>query len=447
MSGGFEVNFDGLVGPTYHYGGLSYGNIASKKHSGQISNPKQAALQGLEKMKFLHDLGLKQAFLPPQQRPDLRYLNALGYSGQLKKIIEKIAKEDMGFLSACFSASNMWTANAATISPSKDCENGKIHITPANLATQLHRSMEKDWTSRLLKSVFSDLTIFQHHVALPSERYFSDEGAANHIRLCRDYDSEGIEVFVFGQDNHSKLPATKYPIRQSLQASECIARSHQLNRDRTLFVQQNPEAINAGVFHNDVISVGNLNVFFYHEKAFVETQKAVSAIRKTFEDHCQAHLYLIEVKENHVSLADAVASYLFNSQLISVTDEKMALICPSDCENFSHIKDLLNEILEKDNPIQEVHYVNVRQSMQNGGGPACLRLRVVLNDRQLVGCHSGVLFDEIVYDKLKMWVKQYYRDKLHLDDLADPKLWEENCQAFSVLSDVLKLEPSLYNSY
>ena len=28
---GYEINFDGLVGPTHHYAGLSFGNEASTK--------------------------------------------------------------------------------------------------------------------------------------------------------------------------------------------------------------------------------------------------------------------------------------------------------------------------------------------------------------------------------------------------------------------------------
>ncbi|EAP0071555.1 succinylarginine dihydrolase, partial [Salmonella enterica subsp. enterica serovar Stanley] len=45
-----EVNFDGLVGLTHHYAGLSFGNEASTRHRFQMSNPRLAVKQGLLKM-------------------------------------------------------------------------------------------------------------------------------------------------------------------------------------------------------------------------------------------------------------------------------------------------------------------------------------------------------------------------------------------------------------
>lgn len=61
---GYEVNFDGLVGLTHHYAGLSFGNEASTRHQNTLSNPRLAAKQGLLKMKALADLGYKQGVLP-----------------------------------------------------------------------------------------------------------------------------------------------------------------------------------------------------------------------------------------------------------------------------------------------------------------------------------------------------------------------------------------------
>ena len=48
-----EFNFDGLVGPSHNYAGLSFGNVASFSNVKSASNPKQAALQGLAKMRAL----------------------------------------------------------------------------------------------------------------------------------------------------------------------------------------------------------------------------------------------------------------------------------------------------------------------------------------------------------------------------------------------------------
>src|SRR5262245_53014556 len=146
-----EVNFDGIVGPTHNYAGLSYGNIASLKSKLTVSNPRQAALEGLEKMKFLMDLGVQQAVLPPHERPHLPTLRALGYSGSDAEILSKVQKDDPVLLTACSSASAMWAANAATVSPSADSSDRRVHFTPANLVTQFHRSIEPSMTARVLR--------------------------------------------------------------------------------------------------------------------------------------------------------------------------------------------------------------------------------------------------------------------------------------------------------
>src|ERR1044072_3846641 len=112
-----QVNFDGIVGPTHNYAGLSYGNVASMTNKSSVSHPRQAALEGLAKMKFLHDLGLKQAVLPPPERPHRPTLRARGYEGDDAATLAKVAKEDPQLLAKVSSASAMWAANAATVSP------------------------------------------------------------------------------------------------------------------------------------------------------------------------------------------------------------------------------------------------------------------------------------------------------------------------------------------
>jgi len=112
-----ELNLDGIVGPTHNYAGLSWGNLASQKHKLSVSNPRQAALEGLAKMKFLADMGIPQAVLPPHQRPHLPTLRSLGYSGSDAEILAKAHQDNPVLLSACCSASAMWSANAATVSP------------------------------------------------------------------------------------------------------------------------------------------------------------------------------------------------------------------------------------------------------------------------------------------------------------------------------------------
>ena len=89
----YEVNFDGLVGNTHNYAGLAIGDKASMQHAFSISHPKEAALQGLGKMKLLMDLGLKQAVLPPQPRPAIPFLKSLGFKGNDPAMILKKAYE------------------------------------------------------------------------------------------------------------------------------------------------------------------------------------------------------------------------------------------------------------------------------------------------------------------------------------------------------------------
>ncbi|WP_417895004.1 N-succinylarginine dihydrolase, partial [Bacillus inaquosorum] len=93
-------------------------------------------------------------------------------------------------------------------------------------------------------------------------------------RLCRAYGEAGVELFVYGRSAFDvSQPAPKrYPARQTLEASQAIARLHGLGDESAVFIQQNPDVIDQGVFHNDVIAVGNQNVLFFHQQAFLHTE-------------------------------------------------------------------------------------------------------------------------------------------------------------------------------
>ncbi len=439
-----EINFDGLVGPTHNYAGLSYGNLASTKHKLSISHPRRAALEGLAKMKFLMDLGIRQGILPPQERPDLPMLRQLGFTGTDSKIIEMSNKEAPALLAACSSASSMWAANAATVSPSADASNTRVHFTPANLISNFHRSIEAPQTAAMLKRIFGDEKFFVHHPPLPGAVALSDEGAANHTRLGIAHGEPGLELFVYGRvaSDATRTGPKKFPGRQTFEASAAIARSHQLNSNRTILIPQNPKAIDAGVFHNDVVAVGNLNVLFHHELAFAPDIAKTIATR--FQVLFGTRLRRIEVKEKTISLREAVQTYLFNSQLVSLPNGRMALIAPWECQERPRVKKYLDRLISKGDPIAAVHYVDVRQSMHNGGGPACLRLRVVLTDGQLMRTHPGVLLSQSLYERLIQWVRRYYRETLAPRDLADPKLLEESRAALDELTRILQLG-SLYD--
>lgn len=428
-----EANIDSLTGMTHFYGGLAEGNLASLKHRFATSHPKKAALEGLEKMLFLMRRGLPQIVLPPHPRPYFPLLKKLGFEGKPEAMLQKAYQECPNIFFACFSSSFMWTANAATITPSSDNADGKVHITPANLSTLLHRSLEAPFTSRLLKLLFSDPNSFVHHPPLPAST--ADEGAANHTRF-----SSGVHFFVYGRTLSANRPLeTRFYPRQTEEAQSSIIRLHGLEPSQIVFAEQSPEAINAGVFHNDVISTGNGNFFLYHEKAFVDTPATIKALAT------KAPLSFFEVKEKEISLVDAVKSYLFNSQWVSLPDNKSLFIAPIECEEIPPVKRFLTRFIEESKA--ELAVFSLRESMQNGGGPACLRLRAVLNEKELQKCHSKLVLTEALGADLRSWIETHYRDTLHPEDLLDPELLKETRKGLEKLLPILGLPPTLYEEY
>ena len=421
-----EYNFDGLIGPTHNYAGLSFGNIASATNKGAASNPKEAALQGLAKMRAAMELGLKQGFLPPQDRPHLKTLRALGFSGSDTEIIETAANAEPLLLANCYAASSMWTANAGTVAPSPDTADGKVHFTPANLAANFHRSIEADTTARVLEHIFSDETFFTHHPPLPGAMHFGDEGAANHGRLCEAHGDPGIHLFVYGVDGEM------FPARQKQRASQAVARSHRLDPAKTVFIEQSKTALDAGAFHNDVVGVANGTVLFLHEQSFADPKAAYSEIREK-----APFVEIVEAPANMVSLGDCIKSYLFNSQLLSLPGGEMALLLPTESEENPRVKTFVDETLSKNNPINRVIYKNVRESMRNGGGPACLRLRVVLSEEEAAAADSQFLLNSEKIAALENWVHTHYRDRIAPDDLRDPTLAQESLAAMDALTQLL----------
>ena len=434
----FEVNFDGLVGPTHNYAGLSYGNVASLNNASAQSSPKQAAKQGLKKMKSLADLGMIQGVLAPQARPDVDALRRLGFSGSDANVLQQAAKQAPAIFQACCSASSMWTANAATVSPSADTADGKVHFTPANLTNKYHRSLEPQVTGNILKATFANQQYFSHHNHLPDNEHFGDEGAANHTRLCREYGERGVELFVYGRYafDKSKPAPVKFPARQTFEASQAVARLHGLSDDNVVFIQQNPDLIDQGVFHNDVISVGNQNVLFYHEQAFLNTDKAFAEIKQKYGT---GDLHFIKVTTDQVGLQDAIKSYLFNTQLVTLANGDMAIIAPTDCEENPAVSAYLNELVTLNTPIKHIRYYDVKQSMRNGGGPACLRLRVAMNDTELAAVNQSTMMNDAQFERLNNWVDKHYRDRLSVDDLRDVALLNESRTALDELTQLLKL--------
>ncbi len=438
MSASLEANFDGLVGPTHNYAGLATGNVASQTNRGAIANPRDAALEGLAKMATLADLGLMQGVLPPHERPHLPSLRALGFTGTDARVLERAARQAPELLASCASASAMWVANAATVVPSADSADGRVHVVPANLTHALHRSIEAPTTGRILRAVFADPTHFAHHEPLPATATMGDEGAANHTRLVASSDGLGVHLFVYGRvalDPGSAGPA-RFPARQTAEASAAAARLAGLPDDRIVFAQQNPEAIDAGVFHNDVICVGGGDVLLVHERAFLEREGVLCALR----DRAGSALKIVEVTEAEVPLSEAVGTYLFNSQLVRLPDGSLVLVCPVECRESPAVSALLDEwVADPASPIGRVVVVDTRQSMRNGGGPACLRLRVVLTHAERAAVAPGTLLDDALLSRLRGWVTRHYRDRIALVDLADPQLLVESRTALDELTGMLGL--------
>ncbi|GLR09497.1 N-succinylarginine dihydrolase [Mixta theicola] len=430
-----EVNFDGLVGLTHHYAGLSFGNEASTRHQHQLSNPRLAAQQGLLKMKALADAGFAQGVIPPHERPHLPMLRQLGFSGSDAQVLAKAARQAPQLLSGVSSASAMWVANAATVSPAADSADGKTHFTVANLNNKFHRAIEASTTGALLRAIFRDERYFAHHHALPQVALLGDEGAANHNRFGGDYGEPGVQLFVYGrEEGHSGLVPARYPARQTREASEAVARLHQLDPARTLFAQQNPAVIDQGVFHNDVIAVSNQQVLFCHQLAFLHQDKLLADLSERVSDFTP-----IIVPDSRVSVTDAVATYLFNSQLLSRDDGTMLLVLPQEARQHAGVWQYLTELVESGGPIRELKVFDLRESMNNGGGPACLRLRVALNAGEQQAVNPAVMMNERLFTTLNQWVERHYRDRLTQADLADPQLLIEGREALDELTRLLDL--------
>lgn len=437
----FEANFDGLVGPTHNYAGLSVGNVASLSNAKDVSNPKAAALQGLQKMKALHDMGLKQGVLAPQARPDITALRRLGFTGTDANILQQAAKQAPQVLRAVYSASSMWTANAATVSPSSDTADRKVHFTPANLTNKFHRSLEPETSGRILKAMFNNESHFAHHTHLPDNDHFGDEGAANHTRFCDEYGKGGVEMFVYGRYafDSSKPAPTKFPARHTFEACQAVARLHQLDDSGIVYVQQNPDVIDQGVFHNDVIAVGNQNVLFYHEQAFLDTEQKLAELNRKYAAMNDKQMHFVKVATDQVSVEEAVKTYLFNTQLVDIGNNEMAIIAPMECQESDSVSAYLEQLVNQNTPIKKVHFFDVKQSMRNGGGPACLRLRVALSEAELAATNPNVLMSDNLFETLNGWVNKHYRDQLSEQDLQDPQLVIESRTALDELTQILNL--------
>jgi len=432
-----EINFDGLIGPTHNYAGLSKGNLASQKHHNQTSNPQAAALQGLEKMRLIMEQGIPQGFFLPHERPNLQTLRKLGFAGTDEEVIDRAGKESPELLKNIYSSSSMWAANAATFSPSIDSYDQQIHITPANLNSMFHRSIEPDFTQTQLDLMFG--SIAQIHDPMKHISGFGDEGAANHLRVSAQHLKPGFQIFVYGNSAFDQKQGVIG--RQAEEISRAVAAQHQLDPDRVLFLKQHNLAIESGSFHNDIVSLANEEVFIFHQEAFadrVELERVLHYLR----DHVK-NFQALEILSENISLDDLVSSYLLNSQLITLGNNEMMMLLPEEVQNHDNCMRWLNEI-KSSSPIKHIEFVDIHQSMMNGGGPACLRFKVVVNQEELMLVNKKFLLTPQKLIDLRALIAKHYRDKLTPEALMDVRLMEESYTFLDELTQLLDLG-SIYN--
>lgn len=412
-----EINFDGIIGPSHNYAGLSRGNLASAKNAGAVSHPRAAALQGVAKMRANLELGLPQGVLLPHDRPNEDWLRTLSTD---------VAGTAPHLRAQAMSASAMWAANAATVSPAPDACDGRCHLTVANLVTMPHRSHEWRGTLKQLLKAFPE-PAFRVHEPVPAP--FGDEGAANHMRLCPHHGAPGVEIFVYG------VAGGRFPARQHVEASQAVARMHGLTN--ALFVAQSEEAIAAGAFHNDVVAVANERVLFAHEQAFADKDALYADLRRLLPE-----VEIVEVPAAAVSLEDAIASYLFNAQLVTLPeDQGMALILPTEARENARVWRWLEAMIAGNGPIRRLIPVDVRESMANGGGPACLRLRVVADPATV---DPRFLVDADKLDAIADVIARHWPEAVAPLDLGSDALIADIRRARAALLTLLDL-PELSN--
>ncbi len=452
-----DLQVDRIVGPLHHFGGLGLGNLASQQHAGEVSHPAAAAIEGLDKMRLVASLGVPQFILPPQRRPAMGFLRSLGFIGS-DRIIEsdRIEGSDIdvlrsalrtspSILSAACSSSAMWTANAATVTAATDARDGRLKLSVANLVSSMHRSLEPRETLVELERLFESISMSERVDILPAIEggfAFRDEGAANHLRLVapsrkRIANGAGVNVFVYGDED--PLPV-RYPSRQSRLAFEAIARRHGMDANRTFFLKQHLEAIDAGAFHNDVVAMSHEDVLIYHERAFWNAESALEKIASVYHQVTGSQLNHVSVSESVLSLVDSVATYLFNSQIVTTPapEFRRVLICPSQVQDHITAKELVETWRDRDRFFDEVRYVRVQESMAGGGGPACLRLRIPIDSRIIPGISARCMWCESTDQTLRAIIESAYPKELRISDLANPDVIAHAMEATRQIGEALR---------
>lgn len=439
MSDAIEAQLFGVFGPTFHFAGVSPGNSASAQAFGQTSAPRAAALQGLELVRRLHRRGFVVGVMPPHRRPDFTLARRMGFTGSDAEVFRALVHEFPALLAACTAPSSAWVANAATVTPSMDALDNKVHFTPANLQAEVHRSLEWLTTGAVLRRWFADERVFAHHEPLPPALGLGDEGSANQARLAPTYGDRGLSLMVYGDSLlEPGLGPTGVVARQSREACLGVCRLHRLSSESVLMLRQNPKAIESGVFHNDLVMLSDLGLVLMHEAAFADVPAAIERLHRSYADRCGSSLTIDVVSEDELPLAEALRSYLFNGLLLTTGEGRRLLVVPELCQEHSTI-DVI-ERWTKRGWIDDVEFVDLEQSLMGGGGPACLRLRVVLHPDELQAVSPGLWVNDAMLNALTEWVERNYLEELSPQALADERTINAAWRAFDALEAVLGAE-------
>lgn len=426
-----EVNFDGLVGPTYN-DGLSAG-VAPSQRSGSVTNPRAAALAGLAKIRLGRSLGLVQGVLPPHPRPNLTWLRRVGFGGDDAAVLRGAAAGDGMWLRLCSNPSSMWAANAATASPSSDTRDGRVHLVPANLQHMLHRAQEAEVTHAVLSAIFRDERRFAVHTPLPAVPQLGDEGAANTLRL-KVGSRPAVHVLAWGRGAYARAASARFPARQTVEASQAVARLLEVDPGQVVFPQQNPDGIDAGATHTDILAVAHGSLLLIHELAFRDFEGVMQDLRRRLGSGLQVAV----ARSTELPVQDAISTSVFGGQFFGLPGGQVGMLVAAEARENEAARAYLDRLVAEGH-VAEVRVVDLRGAMRHGGGPASLRLRVPLTEEEQAALGGRVLVDEALDQELIAWVETHYRDRLAPDDLADPELVQEGMRALDVLTQILRI--------
>lgn len=339
----------------------------------------------------------------------------------------------------------MWMANAGTCSSRTDTLDGKGRIVIANLTASLHRGQESEERHLQLRYLFQDLDQFEVVQALPSVHPLRDEGAANAMRFWNPKNNRGMYVFVFGEGysqaknvSHpeiARMLPKVHPSRQTALASQLVARRLGIGDTRSLFVQQLPKAIDAGVFHNDVIATSHEDFLLVHECAYVDQPNSLDRMADIFRKQCHGTLRTLVITEKELSLSEAVATYLFNSQIVTRKDGSWLMLCPVECQESPTASQVLKRIQREEPRIGAIEFVSLRESMANGGGPACLRLRTYASEQEIDELPARTRIQDESLSFLEGVIASEYPETVQLEDFLDLDLVSHCFRISKVIDD------------